>query len=68
MGKSVRWSAGLRSVERLQSNVGTGLLANAVGQSTSMLDVLASSRAGSLPHSIFAGRSICVRTDYLWER
>ncbi|HCS43326.1 MAG TPA: hypothetical protein DIW52_10925 [Pseudomonas sp.] len=45
--------------------MGASLLAKGACQSRSMPDVSSPSRAGSLPHWIFAGHRICVRPNDL---
>ncbi|TWS04202.1 hypothetical protein FJD35_30110 [Pseudomonas mandelii] len=56
---STRWASS-DPLGTPQSPVGASLLAKAAWQSTSMLNVLASSRAGSLPHWFF----VCLKTPY----
>ncbi|AXP02752.1 hypothetical protein DZG01_07150 [Pseudomonas fluorescens] len=50
------------------TDVGASLLAIAVGQPASMLNVPPSSRAGSLPQGICTGRKIHVTDNQMWER
>ncbi|QEO81094.1 hypothetical protein ELZ14_27440 [Pseudomonas brassicacearum] len=48
--------------------MGASLLAKAMSQSMRMLDVLASSRAGSLPQGAVVYMSFVAAEDPMWER
>ncbi|TFB38073.1 hypothetical protein E3W21_20605 [Pseudomonas sp. F01002] len=50
----------LKSCIHRRSTVGAGLLAKAVGQSTSMLNVKPPSRASPLPQGICVGRTFSI--------
>ncbi len=51
-----------------RSSVGASLLAKAVGQLASMLNVTPSSRAGSLPQGMGVFTDAASTTDQVWER